>query len=311
MVRLLGLFENLGLKVAALIIAIGAWWYVQSGQTVDATITANLDWKLPPELLAAEPLPSTVTIMVTGTRAATRRAHLDQTPIPVDLTRARAGQMTVDFSALDVKPLLAGVKISGFFPADAKISLDQAMTRKVKVKPSLMGEPAEGYSVASIDIDPAAVEVRGPKRLLGQIYEARTAPIDVTEVAGDIRRPVQLDLPWGIQATSDTEPTVQIDVSADLQTRVFKDVPVVVASHPELQTPSRLTVTLQGPASALNGIAEDEVLGVVHLPAEVARTGYRAVYGPTTGIRLSVAHPLGGTARVAAVDPPYVEVSRR
>jgi YbbR domain-containing protein len=311
MVRFFGLFDNLGLKLAALVIAVGAWWYVQSGQLVEAKVNATLDWQIPPDLLPAEPLPSTVTITVSGTRSVARRAQHSDLHVPVDLLRARAGHMTVDFGTLDLKSLLPGVAIVGFFPADANVALDEAATRKIKLKPTVVGEPSKGYSLGEATIDPQVVEIRGPRRVIAELYEARTHPIDVTDATEDVDRPVEVDLPWGVQTTLGQPPKVHISVVADLETRVFANIPVVVAGHTDFQTATHLAVTLQGPGKLLAEIPPDEVIGIVHLPPEVGRIAYRAVYGPTAGTRLTISQPAGSGARVLSVDPLFVEVSRR
>lgn len=312
MVRIFaGLFENLGLKLAALIIAVGAWWYVQSGQLVEAKVTATLDWELPKDLMPAEPLPSTVTITVSGTRSVARRAQHQDLHVAVDLSRARAGQMSVDFGTLDLKGLLPGVAVVGFFPADANVTLDQAATRKIKLKPTVVGEPAQGYSVGDVTVEPQVVEIRGPRRVINDVYEARTHPVDVTDATASLDRPVEVDLPWGVQTTTAQPPKVHIEVVADLETRSFADIPVVVAGHPEFQTQTRLTVTLQGPARLLADIPPEEVVAIVHLPPEVGRIAYRAVYGPSNGMRLVISQPAGSAVRVLSVEPPFVEVSRR
>jgi hypothetical protein len=299
-------------KLLSLAIAVGAWLYVQGGQTTDVKVRAAIEWKLPQGLATTEPLPATAQIAVRGTRSATRRATKADVRLTADVSDADVGEHSLDLASAEITGMPQGVSITGFSPSTVRIVLDTLSTRKVKVVPVVVGDPADGYSVVSTVVDPPVLNLVGPRILVSDIVSVSTKPIDVSGLAADVDQPVELDLPWGLEPQGGVLPRVKVDVEPVMEARIVDGVPVVVFGGDGVwfaNTPT-VQVTLQGPASEVRNIGPDDMVVYAHLPDEPARPRYDVTFGPREGPRLSVVHPGGDEVRVKAVRPAVVEVTR-
>jgi YbbR domain-containing protein len=200
------------------------------------------------------------------------------------------------------------VEVLSVAPSAVRFVLDEITTRKVNVSPVLVGEPPEGFEISEVTLDPAVIEVRGPRSAVAAIDEIRTQPIDVSGLTETGSRQVVLDPPRGVTAEG-LPPFARIAVRSRRARRTLEGVPVHVRAHWDWRpTPETVAVTLEGRASALEAVSPEEVIAVVVVPESVHRRTFEAWWGPQDGVRVEVLHPAGVEA--AAVQPPSVQVTR-
>ena len=189
--------------------------------------------------------------------------------------------------------------------------LDEVATKKLKISPVQIGDPAEGFVVERLDLQPAIVELRGPREVIQGIYEVQTKPIDVSGVESSGERSVSLDVPRGLGLVSETPVVAKLKVGPLLEARQFADVPIKVWNHYGWRPVEQgVAVTLEGPAAALDEIRPADLVGLVHLPENISRLRYEAPFGPEEGVRLRVLHGGSQNVKVVRVEPPRVEVYR-
>lgn len=306
------LFRHPHLKLGSLFAAIIGWMYVQGEQTVEARVRADLVWTLPDGLVAVDPPPTTIALVVQGPRTATRQARTQHYTIPVDLTRATRGESRVEFAALPVDGLPKGVSLVGTAPAAATVVLDLEQSRKVRVEPVVVGDPAEGYEVAASTVDPKVVEVRGARAAVAGLTYLKTKPIEATGLSAELDAPIDLDLPPGIQVASGTSVRAHLSVLPRYEEVTLADVPVSVFRRADAWrvTAETVQVVLRGPVAAIRALDQDRVSAFVHLPEPAARPRYLASFGPDDGLRLDVVVP-DREITVTAVKPSTVEVVKR
>ena len=66
------LVQNAHYKVLAVLIAVGAWWYVQASDLDRTSLRVGVVWLEPDGLVTTEPLPQSVLLTVDGSRNALR-----------------------------------------------------------------------------------------------------------------------------------------------------------------------------------------------------------------------------------------------
>ena len=119
----------------------------------------------------------------------------------VDLSRVTPG---IDFN-LGVEALDAeGRPITGlaFEPATVRAipAVASAPTsRRVLIDPVFTGSVAFGFRVASYEIRPAQVLLTGSSDALARVSIVRSRPIDLTGLSETALKPLELDLPEGLQ----------------------------------------------------------------------------------------------------------------
>lgn len=298
-------------KLASLLLAIGAWWYVQGGQVTEVKLRAAIEWKLPPGLATTEPLPQSVTLSLKGSRSAIRRAQHAEVHLSADLSEIQVGEHTVELASLDPQGLTQGVNITAWSPSSVRLVLDEESVRKVRVKLVTVGDPPSGYSVIRSSIEPGVVEVKGSRIVTSQLLDVSTKPVDVSGLMGDFDAPVELDLPWGVEPAGGTQVRCHIDVEPVVERRVFEDIPLVVRNSAFGSTTTTVSVTLQGPTAELRAIDPTQVAALVELPDDAIRSRYEVAFGPKEGVRIAVVHPAMDAVRVLSVRPSVIEVSKR
>jgi len=293
-------------------LALTAWLYVQGDEVHETRLKARVAWTLPETLTTTEQLPVTVTVMVRGTRQGVRAAEASTVIVPADLSDFSVGEHVVDLGSMGVRGLPAGVEVLSVLPSAMRFVLDEVATRKVELDAELVGDPAPGFEVASVTLDPPVVEVSGPRVVLADLPSVATKPIDVSGLAADTIVDVSIDPPRGVFVVDDAQPRAAIRMVPMVERKVLEGVPVYVwRSYEWVPTVAMVEVTVEGPAEALRSMGTEHVVAFVHLPDRPGAASYEAAYGPTEGLRLRVLHPGGEGVEVVEVTPNRVKVERR
>ncbi|HHO54620.1 MAG TPA: hypothetical protein ENK18_28030 [Deltaproteobacteria bacterium] len=303
---------NLWSKLLALVLALAAWLYVQGEQVHEQTMKATVQWKLPPKLVTTEPLPTSLALVVRGTRTATRSAEHMVARLPVDISEIGVGEHGLEFDAFPMTGLPPSLQVVSIKPSSLRFTLDELAVTKVKVRPVLVGDPGDGFEIQESTVDPPVIEVRGPRSKVASLREVSTRSIDVSGLVSDTISDVDLDLPRGVELASEVVPTASIVVVPTSERRVLTQVPVLVWGRYDFQPEeAHVDVTLEGPAGQLEGVTFDRVVAMVHVPEPAVEDRYEAWFGPQEGVRMRILHPGGEDVEVVAVQPPQVTVVRR
>lgn len=297
-------------KLGSLFIALVAWMYVQGGQITEAKVRVPVDWQLPRDLSPVEPLPQTVSVLVSGSRSATRRAQRGEASLTADLSAMDAGEHTVDLASFDLSGLTGGVSVGGFAPSSVRVVLDERAVRKVRVRPTTVGDPAAGFAVHRTSVEPAVVEIRGPRAALADVFEVATRPIDVSTLAADLEEPVALDLPFGLERAGGAEIRAKVDIEALVESRTLEGVPLLVRNPAYLSATATVAVVLQGPKTKLRSLRPEDITAFVELPDGAKAQRFEVGYGPTSGARVRVVYPDMDELQVVSIHPAVLEVQR-
>lgn len=149
--------------------------------------------------------------------------------------------------------------------AEATINLVKAGNLKtVGIRPVTAGQPASGFWVKSITLDPAVVTVSGSADQLSKLTDIATESISVAALATDTTASTTLSLPSGITVADGTN-----KISAKIDLELVSTVKTVV---PELNydglssllkitalTPSSVSALVSGSSSVLSSLADGTV----------------------------------------------------
>ncbi len=295
---------------------------------VHTVIPADVGVELDP--LAEKTLPVTVDVLDAPAQGYFNRAAI-ASPDTVTVKGAAAAvqqvatvlaQVSIDNSKETVK------KVILLSPRDSngnivlEVTLDPAESlitvpieqrfgyRDVSVKADVQGQPASGYWVSSISVDPATVTlVGGPSVLKDVAGFIETAPIDITGATADVVRRVPLNLPPGASVVidgtenSDTGRSVLVTVGVSALTggRTVQVGLTVQGVRQDLQwsaAPDTVEIILSGPLPILQDLKPDDITAIVD------------VFGLSSGVyRLQpeILHPDGVV--VSSLLPDTVEIT--
>jgi YbbR domain-containing protein len=108
-------------------------------------------------------------------------------------------------------------------------------SRSVPVNPILTGEPAPGFRVSGIDVEPLSVTLEGDADQLAQLTGADTAPVPIYGATRDLSQNVTFALPIGITPVGSGTVRVTVHVEAVTETRTFTAGLRLDGGNPSLQ----------------------------------------------------------------------------
>jgi len=237
------------------------------------------------------------------------------------VSTAEAGGVRIDASGLDVSedaPLVP-VDASGAVvdnvtlnPPTVHVQIQvgsQLRTETLAVHPDVVGTPAAGYNITSIDVVPPVVSVSGQADALAQLQGmVNTQPVSVAGATGDVSVNISLNLPSGVEAPDVTTIAVVVHLQSASSTRT-----VTIGLVPDgarsdrvytLSTPN-VTLTLGGATAALNAFDTSTLVGIVSVgnldPG--SHTVVITIYLPS-GIKMVAISPAQITVTVAIPPSP-------
>lgn len=292
---------NLVYKFASLVLAVLLWVWVQHEQVVTDRAHVALSWALPDGMVATEPLLPSVVVTLEGVQAGVRAAHQHELTMYLDLTKARAGDVTVDLSDKVIKGLPEQVRVVSVYPASLRVDLDRILRKKVEVVAAPSGEIAPGFALKNVSVKPAQVELMGPSTLLRGVTQISTDPVDLSGLREDETLQVGLDIKDGIKPTHGATVAVVVDVEEVRKTRRMEGVPVVLADDGRFEIGvSQVTVTVSGQDAALGALGPQSLTVRVVVPTDYdGRAG--EVPPGTQGLHYTVEHP--DDVEVLGVEP--------
>jgi YbbR domain-containing protein len=176
------------------------------------------------------------------------------------------------------------------------------------------GEPASGYRLLNVNVEPPSVLVEGQPEAVNALTRLQTEPIDITGLTESFVQQVSLNLPAGITLDQDQEIFVSIGIEPILSTDTRKREVAVLGLDPELEailSPDQVRVVLFGPLPALDALAPDDVRVTVDLiglePGEYSIEPQ--VDLPERGIELRSVQPSAVTIQITNTVTTTNEIS--
>jgi YbbR domain-containing protein len=267
--------RNTGLRIISLLLAIGLWFFVNAGQRGSVqTYSVPIGYRgLPAGFVIANQHPDFVKIQVSGPSTLLSLIDPRRLTLRIDLSGVGVGQASFKIGpdAFNV-PRQTGV--TGISPSQIVLDVDKYIKREVPVHLAMAGEVSEGYKIASSEIAPRTVIVRGPSREVGRLDDVETEPLDVSELATDTSRDVLLVAPNAMIRVEPTEVTAKVTLIQVIASKEFRGLPVEVrdSDYAFKVNPAQVNLTVRGP---LLEVAKLDLKGAIFVEADGLLPGSR------------------------------------
>jgi YbbR domain-containing protein len=164
--------------------------------------------------------------------------------------------------------------------------------KEVAVRVNLVGQPAAGYRLSSVRVNPSTVVLLGNADVLTQVPGfVETEPVSLEGATGEIQQRVQVIVPEGVTILEGTAVDVTASITPIEGGTTVQQRPVVQGLGPGLDASVALDtvdVILSGPLPFLEALGADDVFVIVDLtgllpgnhivtPRVVVPTGIQAV----------------------------------
>ena len=250
--------SDIGLRVLAVVLAIGLWMFVNAGERGSvAPLTVPISYaSLPNGMVIVNRPPAQVKIEVTGPRTLLSLLDPERLTLKIDLRSVAAGQ-----SEFKIYPAMFNVgrntAVTSISPDQLTLDIDRLVTRDVPVHLAVQGKVEPGYTISSVDITPPSVTVVGPSRYLAPLTSVSTEPFDLKGLTSDASRSVDIVTPNPSLGLSTGHVDAKINVAEAITDREFRAVDVEVrdSNFKYRVDPKQATLTIRGPAVKLAGLA--------------------------------------------------------
>jgi YbbR domain-containing protein len=146
---------------------------------------------VPEGLIIANEVPGSVEVAVSGPRALLAHLSGEDMSIVVNLATSDAG--VTSFKRLEESlSIPSGLTVTRVSPAYVDVKLEHIREKQVPVRVVLSGEPAAGYRVRRIRVNPTRVAVSGAESELKAVSEVVTEGIDLVGVRESFTQTVAL-----------------------------------------------------------------------------------------------------------------------
>jgi YbbR domain-containing protein len=298
-------FRHFWLKTVAVGIAALLWVAVGGEKIVERSLRAPLELQNKPETLEiVGEVPSTVDVRLRGSSTALGRLMPGDVVAVLDVSTAKSGSNMFHLAPDHVRvPFGVGVTYAG--PATVPLVLERQERKTVPVVPSVEGEPAAGYAVERVSVDPEQVDVEGPESAMRALRRATTAPVELNGASSTLREVVTIGiLNSTARLRQPSSAVVTVNIVAIRTERTMGTVPVRMqnlrAGQSAQSAPSSVAVTVRGGEDALNALTTDAVEAAVDL------TGLGAGRY-NLPIRIAPSKVFG----IVRIDPSQVQVTIR
>jgi YbbR domain-containing protein len=183
------------LGLASLILALLLWFAVAGQKSAEVSVVAPIELRnMPVGLELVGTTPRALEIWLRGSPGLVQRLRPAEVYVPLDMTGAESGRRVVHLTVADVR-VPYGVRIASIRPASLAFELERTMQKTIPVQPTVKGQPARGYRVASVTCEPAEVTIAGPESRVATLVGAPTEPLSVEATEMNLVREVSLQPP--------------------------------------------------------------------------------------------------------------------
>jgi YbbR domain-containing protein len=200
-----------GLFVLALAIAIFLWGIASGTSNAERgfDIPVVLD-RLPDNLVVTDQSIDEVNVRVMGSRAVLRSLSPDRYKLEIDISGAKPGVAIydVDLSRLD---LPRSARFVSHAPSRVQVRFEKRGRKEIRVRADVQGEPAAGFRLAGISIDPPKIWLDGARSQVMRLDEVVTETIHLSGIQEDIVREIRVNPGRGTVWMEDDRP-VRVEI---------------------------------------------------------------------------------------------------
>lgn len=216
---------HLGTLLLSAAIAMVLWGMAHGTSSIERSVDIPVVFDgVPDSLVITGQSVDEVNVRVRGSRAALRNVSPTKLEYRIDISGAKPGPAIYEVDASHVdQDLPRGARVVSRSPASIEVNLEIRGRKSLQVRPDLEGEPAEGFAVAHVEIDPPRVWVTGARSHVLRLSEVVTETIELSGAEESIEREVRLslgDLVWreedgGVIVRIQVEPLPESEVGED------------------------------------------------------------------------------------------------
>lgn len=207
------LFENWGIKLLSLALAVSLWFYVTSKGKTEMTLTVPLELRnIPQDMAVVGNVAGSLEVRVQGQERVLRDITVGKKVFgALDLSLAKVGDNFVPISPDDIRRP-SGVMVMHISQSEVKVKLEPLVRKTFRLRPILHGLPAAGYRVRKAAVTPPRITAEGPESIVKALDSLQTMPIDVQGATESVTIEPKIDYQGKSIKIIDTHISVRITI---------------------------------------------------------------------------------------------------
>ncbi len=186
--------DNLGLKLSAVLLSVALWFFATSRGQSEISIDVPLVFRnIPSGLEMVNNNIKTISLNIEGQERLIKNIKLSDIGIYIDLSKAKKGK-SIYYVTRDNIKLPHSLTVLNINPSSVKVIIEDTITKTVKVKPVIIGEPEKGYYVKSVEVAPQIVVIEGVSSEVRRFNTIKTESLDITGSNETFTQELKLDL---------------------------------------------------------------------------------------------------------------------
>jgi YbbR domain-containing protein len=186
--------DNLVLKIAAVLLSVALWFFATSRGQSEISIDVPLVFRnIPSGLEMIDNNIKTISLNIKGQERPIKNIKLSDIVIYIDLSKAKKGK-SIYYVTRDNIKLPHSLTVLNINPSSVKVIIEDTITKTVKVRPVITGEPEKGYYVKSVEVAPEIVVIEGVSSEVRRFNTIKTEALDITGSNETFTQELKLDL---------------------------------------------------------------------------------------------------------------------
>ncbi len=187
---------RIGTLLLAWLIAMVLWGMAHGTSNIERGVDIPIVFDgVSEDLVLVDQSARAVNIRVLGSRAALRDVGPSKIEYRIDVSGAQRGDAVYEIDPGRIEEQLPnGARIVSRSPASLELRFARRGRKSVRVRADIVGDPAEGYTVAWVEVDPAYVWLTGDRREVLSMREAITETLEIRGATEPVEREVRLSL---------------------------------------------------------------------------------------------------------------------
>ncbi|MBQ7159488.1 MAG: hypothetical protein IJS09_08735 [Treponema sp.] len=254
--------ENWLAKVICFVAALFFYLFFQLSTLDRKSFSVPLRIEAKNGMVAASSYPQNVKVTVRGKLENISTLHESDFSAFIDLDYiSREGKALVPVQlTLSKNAMLLDTMELKVSPEHITLEIEEQISAYVPVNPLVSGDPAHGYELKSVEINPPEVRVTGPRSMVNNCRRLQTKMVSIADIQTDKEMPVQLESPGRFLHLSDGEKvTLTAKVTPKLMVKRFDSAIVNLSGLRAEFEPTgsghTILLSLRGPVLSLENYA--------------------------------------------------------
>ena len=203
--------DNWFLKIFSLVLATMLWITVASETSSEIGLEVPLEYRnIPAQLEITDDTTNRVEVRLRGSPNLIKEVTPKEVSTNIDLSSMKPGEIAFPLTSRNVQAPF-GAEVVRVNPSRVRINLERTISKMVAVVPTIQGQPARGFEVGKVLLNPSRIRVEGPESRVNHLDSVSTQPILVDGKRANILQSADLDVP---------DPQVRLQRPATINIRV-------------------------------------------------------------------------------------------